>query len=316
MKFSSQAQHVLLASKSYAERHHHEFLTAEHLLLVLLSEQKIESLLESCGSDVQMVKNSLYKYLDLNIPILIAGETIESLGFKNVIVAATEHCLSCEKPVIELEDLLISIYDDDRTYASYYLKASGVSRLALISGITYQAQNEEDGADEPEDVSFEGNDAQSLSETEQNQKDGAEEKERAAQNGFHNTVSVKRFDCNRYDSTIPRRPGQHPGSHFVRVRQNIRDHAREGDGRHSAADDEREDAFREAPVPRHVEDRLFVRRPGPQIGDGRSDRIRSPEAVRAGLSDGGERIFGVEKSAYVPARLPDDLFFRTLVHIE
>lgn len=175
MKFSSQAQHVLLASKSYAERHHHEFLTAEHLLLVLLSEQKIESLLESCGSDVQMVKDSLYKYLDLNIPILIAGETIESLGFKNVIVAATEHCLSCEKPVIELEDLLISIYDDDRTYASYYLKASGVSRLALISGITYQTQNEEDGADEPEDVSFEGNDAQSLSETEQNQKDGAEE---------------------------------------------------------------------------------------------------------------------------------------------
>ena len=151
MKFSSQAQHALQASKSYAERHRHEFLTAEHLLLFLLSEQKIQSLLESCGSDISMVKDNLYKYIDANIPILIVGDTVESLGFQNVIIAATEHCLSCEKQLIDLEDLLISIYDDDKTYASYYLKTSGVSRLALISGITYQAQNEEDNADEADD---------------------------------------------------------------------------------------------------------------------------------------------------------------------
>ncbi len=143
MKFSPQAQLALQKSKDYAERHRHEFLTAEHLLLIMLSEQKIESLLESCGSDVSMVKNNLYKYIDLNIPVLLAGETIESLGFQNVIIGATEHCLSCEKPSIGLEDLLISIYDCDKTYASYYLKASGVNRLELISGITYQFQNEE-----------------------------------------------------------------------------------------------------------------------------------------------------------------------------
>ena len=148
MKFSSQAQLALQKSKDYAERHRHEFLTAEHLLLILLSEQKIESLLESCGSDVLTVKNNLYKYIDLNIPVLIVGETIESLGFQNVIIGATEHCLSCEKPSIGLEDLLISIYDSDKTYASYYLKASGVNRLELISGITYQFQNEENRENE------------------------------------------------------------------------------------------------------------------------------------------------------------------------
>ena len=174
MKFSSQAQHALQASKSYAERHHHEFLTAEHLLLILLSEQKIKNLLEACGSDVEMVRQNLYKYIDLNIPVLIVGDTIETLGFQNVIIAATEHCLSCEKPSIELEDLLISIYDDDKTYASYYLKSSGVSRLALISGITYQAQDEEDAAEaeELENVPFESNDAQKKDGTEQEQKDG------------------------------------------------------------------------------------------------------------------------------------------------
>ena len=173
MKFSSQAQHALQASKSYAERHHHEFLTAEHLLLILLSEQKIKNLLEACGSDVEMVRQNLYKYIDLNIPVLIVGDTIETLGFQNVIIAATEHCLSCEKPSIELEDLLISIYDDDKTYASYYLKSSGVSRLALISGITYQAQDEEDAAEaeELENVPFESNDAQKKDGTEQEHKD-------------------------------------------------------------------------------------------------------------------------------------------------
>ena len=144
MNFSSQAKRALQKSKDYAVRHRHEFLTAEHLLLILLSEQKIESLLESCGSDISMVKNSLYKYIDLNIPVITEGDTIESLGFQNVIIAATEHCLSCEKPLIDLEDLLISIYDEDKTHASYYLKASGVNRLSLISSITYQSRNEDD----------------------------------------------------------------------------------------------------------------------------------------------------------------------------
>ncbi|MBO4758527.1 MAG: hypothetical protein J5505_00545, partial [Spirochaetaceae bacterium] len=148
MKFSSQAQLALQKSKDYAERHRHEFLTAEHLLLILLSERKIESLLESCGSDIAMIKSSLYKYIDSNIPVLIEGETVESLGFQNVIIGATEHCLSCEKASIGLEDLLISIYDNDKTYASYYLKASGVNRLELISGITYQFQNEENRENE------------------------------------------------------------------------------------------------------------------------------------------------------------------------
>lgn len=145
MKFSFQVQKALQTSKNYAERHHHEFLTAEHLLLILLSEEKIENLLESCGSDISMIKENLYKYLDLNIPVLFEGNTVESLGFQNVIIAATEHCLSCEKATIELEDLLISIYDNEKTYASYYLKSSGVNRLALISGITFHSQNEDSG---------------------------------------------------------------------------------------------------------------------------------------------------------------------------
>ena len=172
MNFSSQAKRALQKSKDYAVRHRHEFLTAEHLLLILLSERKIESLLASCGSDISMVKHSLYKYIDLNIPVITEGDTIESLGFQNVIIAATEHCLSCEKPLIDLEDLLISIYDEDKTFASYYLKASGVSRLSLISSITFQSRDEDDDSAVAEENEYENNEAQSLSEDAQNQKDG------------------------------------------------------------------------------------------------------------------------------------------------
>ena len=72
MKFSPQAQLALQKSKDYAERHRHEFLTAEHLLLILLSEQKIESLLESCGSDVSMVKNiKFYSRLHISTYITV-----------------------------------------------------------------------------------------------------------------------------------------------------------------------------------------------------------------------------------------------------
>lgn len=147
MKFSAQVQKILKAAKSYAERHNHEFLTPEHLLLQLISVKKIENLLESCGSNVSMVRESLYRYLDEKLPIIIAGETVESAGFQSVILSATEHCFFCEKEAIELEDLLISIYDCEKTHASYYLKSSGLQRLALISGISF-SEYSEDEADE------------------------------------------------------------------------------------------------------------------------------------------------------------------------
>ena len=147
MKFSAQVQKILKAAKSYAERHKHEFLTPEHLLLQLISVKKIENLLESCGSNVSMVRESLYRYLDEKLPIIIVGETVESAGFQSVILSATEHCFFCEKEAIELEDLLISIYDCEKTHASYYLKSSGLQRLALISGISF-SEYSEDEADE------------------------------------------------------------------------------------------------------------------------------------------------------------------------
>ena len=111
------------------------------------------------------------------------------------------------------------------------------------------------------------------------------------------------------------RPGQGYQLRFIGIRQNIKDDPGEGDRRDPAFRHEREDALRETSVARHVEDRSAVRLSGPKIRNGGVNGVRRPEPVRAGVPASRERVLRVEEPANVPARFPDDLFFRTLVHI-
>ncbi len=154
MKVSFQVQQILDQSFEDAKKRCHEFITPEHLLLAALENDIVSGLLLICGADADIIREHLDEYVQKNIPVLISGEPVYTLGFQNVIQRAIFHCQSAEKTTMEITDILVSLLDETRNHCSYYLRKGGVDRLTLLEMISHITLIE---SKEPDDnsVSFE-----------------------------------------------------------------------------------------------------------------------------------------------------------------
>lgn len=135
MKISQQALNALDSSVLEAEKRHHEFVTPEHLLFVFLETEEIKNLLTVCGADFDYLKSSVEDYLQKHIPQIREGSPVQSGGFHNVLQRSMLHCVSADKKVIELTDLLVSLFDETKNHSSFYLRKAGVQRITLLDAI-------------------------------------------------------------------------------------------------------------------------------------------------------------------------------------
>ena len=135
MNISKEAQNAIFKAWNFALKENHEFVTPEHLLLILLQHPVTQKLLVLCGTDLEFLKEGLTAYLEKNVPVAPNQQPIQTVGFENVVQQAYFHCLSAEKKAIFLSDLLVSIYDARQNICSILLRQAGVSRLTLLSFI-------------------------------------------------------------------------------------------------------------------------------------------------------------------------------------
>jgi len=80
-----------------ANEKRHEFITVEHLLLMLTDNDAASAVLEACGGDVAIIKKELEIFVDQNTPLLMADEdrdTQPTLGFQRVLQRALFHVQS------------------------------------------------------------------------------------------------------------------------------------------------------------------------------------------------------------------------------
>ena len=143
MNISKEAQNAILKAWTFALSENHEFVTPEHLLLVLLQHPITQKLLILCGTDLDFLKDGLTEYLKKNIPISPNQQPIQTVGFENVVQQAYFHCLSAEKKGIFLADLLVSIYDARQNICASLLRQAGVNRLNLL-GFIVNPESEND----------------------------------------------------------------------------------------------------------------------------------------------------------------------------
>jgi len=143
MKVSPDLARILSDSLLSAKRAHHQFLTPEHVLATILKEVQLELLLNEIGSDTFKLKNKVNDYIETKLPIIsdeanpeLIEEPSESAGFQAMMNRAVFNCIACDSDIMDVYDVLMSIYDESQNYASYFLKDSGVDRLKLMETIT------------------------------------------------------------------------------------------------------------------------------------------------------------------------------------
>jgi len=131
----------------YAKNRRHEYLTVEHIFLILLKDKFISVLLVDLGVNLSSFYEKLENYIEENTPKLpenIEEEPIESLTLATAIEQMVAHTQSSGKGVAEVEDMFVAILKNKESYATYLLKSYGIERVDILEEFSHQDTDEED----------------------------------------------------------------------------------------------------------------------------------------------------------------------------
>ncbi len=153
MRVNQEVQDVLNAAYQEAKQRSHEYLTPEHVLYAALHFEYPREVLIECGAEPDAVRNEIDEHLKTRVPSVDDVEPTQSVSFHNVIERAVFHTQNASKDEVDLGDILVSIFDEDESFGSYFLRKSGISRLNLLETISHGVQPDdfEDGEVDAED---------------------------------------------------------------------------------------------------------------------------------------------------------------------
>ena len=134
-----------------ANEKRHEFITVEHLLLMLTENDAALAVLEACGGDVAIIKKELEIFVDQNTPLLMADEdrdTQPTLGFQRVLQRALFHVQSSGNGEVSGANVLVAIFSEQDSHAVYLLNKHNIERLDVTNYLSHGITRVEDGEDE------------------------------------------------------------------------------------------------------------------------------------------------------------------------
>ncbi|MFT5664441.1 MAG: ATP-dependent Clp protease ATP-binding subunit ClpA [Gammaproteobacteria bacterium] len=144
-----------------ASEKRHEFITVEHILLMLTGNDAAVAVLEACGGDVNLLKAELETFVDQNTPLLLADEdrdTQPTLGFQRVLQRALFHVQSSGSGEVSGANVLVAIFSEQDSHAVYLLNKYNIERLDVTNYLSHgisriNDDNEEDTFTQPDDAS-------------------------------------------------------------------------------------------------------------------------------------------------------------------
>ena len=151
MKVSQEVQAIFNAAYNEAKLRNHEYLTPEHILYAALSFEQVRSILEACEADVEQLRRGMEAYFEQKIPQVKNTEPVQTAGFQSVIERAVLQSQAVGKEEVEVADVLVSLYDEERNYSAYYLRKSGLKRLQLLEVISHGDVSEAESFEEEDE---------------------------------------------------------------------------------------------------------------------------------------------------------------------
>ena len=138
--FSKELELSISQAYQEARNKRHEYLTVEHMLLALLDNASALSILSACGADVAGLEKDLRKVLADTVPLLDdddSRDTQPTIGFQRVLQRALYHVQSAGKDEVLGANVLVAIFSEKDSYASYLLNRYDVSRLDVVNYISH-----------------------------------------------------------------------------------------------------------------------------------------------------------------------------------
>ncbi|MCT7447408.1 ATP-dependent Clp protease ATP-binding subunit ClpA [Aliarcobacter skirrowii] len=171
---SKELREIFAKSINYAKTNRHEYLTLEHIFLMLINSQTIKELFEDLNVDSIKLFEDLKKYVDDTTPKLpenIVDEPIETIALSSTIEYMVAHTQSSGKTKANVEDMFVAILKDENAYATYLLKKLGIQRVDILEEISHKDDTGVENKDEQNDKVLDQNSSELVAIAKKNQID-------------------------------------------------------------------------------------------------------------------------------------------------
>jgi ATP-dependent Clp protease ATP-binding subunit ClpA len=138
--FSRQLEQTLHRALALATARRHEFATLEHLLLALTEDTDAAAVLRACSVDVDRLRLRVSKFLDEDLRDLVIerGEDAKpTLSFQRAVQRALFHVQSSGREEVTGANVLVAIFSERESHATYFLQEQDMTRLDAISYISH-----------------------------------------------------------------------------------------------------------------------------------------------------------------------------------
>jgi ATP-dependent Clp protease ATP-binding subunit ClpA len=140
-----------------ASEKRHEFITVEHVLLMLTDNEAATAVLEACGSDIALLRIELETFVDENTPLLLTDEdrdTQPTLGFQRVLQRALFHVQSSGSGEVSGANVLVAIFSEQDSHAVYLLNKHNIERLDVTNYLSHGISRINEDSEDSEGDTF------------------------------------------------------------------------------------------------------------------------------------------------------------------
>ena len=146
--FSKELEQSIASLFDQAQDKNIQYITIEHLLLMILNDFDVADALESFNVSRDQLRSSTEDYLaDTTILKVDEAKPVQpTLGFQRVLQRAVFHIQSSGKGVVKPINILVAIFSEKESHAVFLLSKIGVSRLDIVSYISHGSSSSKEDA--------------------------------------------------------------------------------------------------------------------------------------------------------------------------
>jgi len=130
-----------------------QYITVEHLLLMILSDYEVKEFFKSEGIQLETIKQDLNEHLKDSIVKKIDQQkpVQPTLGFQRVLQRAVFHIQSSGKGVVKPINILVAIFSEKESHSVFVLNKYKISRLDVVTYLSHGPKSVEGSAQESDD---------------------------------------------------------------------------------------------------------------------------------------------------------------------
>ena len=128
-----------------AKKRRHEYVCIEHVLYAILHDSAGVDIIENSSGNIETLKHRLEMFFEEQLDQIPEGKEYvlqQTVGFQRVIQRAVNHARAAEKQEVTIGDILVAIFQEKDSHATYYMSQEGVTRLDILNYISHGMSDE------------------------------------------------------------------------------------------------------------------------------------------------------------------------------